>query len=155
METGAGGSEAEQVGKLHEELAAVVEVSGWRAGEKSGGGIGGERGIQVLEVAVVADVERSSGVKQVSDEEVGVELAGSGKKGELLVGESRLILQDHAERQFAGELPVPLAADDVVVEDGAAGGPVFQTVEKIGVVDLKGRDGMKGDDEVSEVVPGE
>ena len=56
---------------LHEELAAIVEevvASGKQAGRRWD-----QPPVQVLEIAVVSDINRGSGMNEISDKKVGVE----------------------------------------------------------------------------------
>ena len=65
--------ETEHVAGLYEELAAIVEEAGAGVGHVSGNTWGGARYVEILQVAVIADVYRCARVHEVSDEEVGIE----------------------------------------------------------------------------------
>lgn len=65
--------EAQKVGHLHKELAAIVDEA-IAGAQEIVVGIHAEVGIQVLDVAVVADVNRRARMNKVSDEKVGIEI---------------------------------------------------------------------------------
>src|SRR5580658_7245781 len=149
-------SKAEQVTGFYEELAAVVEVAFGGVGDDAGLGWGRLLDAEVLQIAVVADVDRGAGMDEGGDEEGGIEFLCGGEvgvgrgadagSGERRAGEQVVVLQDHAQGELRRELPVPFAAEDVVVEDGVADAgsqPVFeevgaffraQALEEIGVL---------------------
>src|ERR1700752_3655230 len=63
--------EAEKVGRLHEELAAIVDVV-IRCGEQAGRSRN-QPTIEVLEVAVVANINCRARMHEVGDEKVGID----------------------------------------------------------------------------------
>src|SRR5260370_34506058 len=67
-------SEPQQVRNLHEELPAVIHEIVPR--RQQAGWCRYEAPVQVLEVAVVPNVDRSAGMQQISDQEVGIEVLG-------------------------------------------------------------------------------
>src|ERR1700730_3019122 len=90
--TGSGGNQAskpEQIRHFHEKLAAVVDVAFRRIQSRQPGGIRHESVIQVLEVAVVADINRSPRMHQISEQEVGVELLLRGQVSVWIKGGAR------------------------------------------------------------------
>ena len=64
--------EAKQIGDFDKQLTAVIDVATASASDRSCDGI--QR--QVLQVAIVTNVERSSRVQEVGDEKVPIELPG-------------------------------------------------------------------------------
>src|SRR5207248_6939325 len=117
--------ETEQVADLHEELAAVVEVAAGRICHEAWRSRSGRNHIQILQVAVVPDINRGPRMHEVRDQEIGVEFARS---WQIRIGRSHtrgssqqcVVLQNHTNRKLRSKLPVPLAAQDVVVEDSAS-----------------------------------
>src|SRR5512140_3009528 len=65
---------AKQVTHLHEKLAAVVEIAAGSVGDVAGRDCGSGDDIQILQVAVVADVDGGARMHEISDQKVGVEL---------------------------------------------------------------------------------
>src|SRR5215510_5411468 len=117
-------SKSKHVAGFYEELAAVVEEAVASVSHESGETRAGAHYIEVLQIAVIADINRGARMHQVSDEEVGVELAlcrevRVGRSDARCAGEERVVLQNQAERKLRSELPVPLAANDVIVQDAA------------------------------------
>src|SRR5882762_11318582 len=108
--------EPKQIGHLHEKQAPVIDqpVS---ASQQARVGIEGQLRIDVLEIAVVTDINRGSRMDQICDQKISVELLGGWHRGEGRIGQRRRVLQDHAEGQLTVDLPVPLGPDDVVIED--------------------------------------
>src|SRR5215469_7902152 len=129
-------SKAEHVADFHEELAAVVHESPGGVGHVAGREGSSLDHVEILEVAVVANIDRCAGMDEIGDQEVGVELLGGGQVG---VGranarrgrEQPVVLQDEAQRQLRRELPIPLAAEDMVVEDAASGAGILGLEEGI------------------------
>src|SRR3954462_9849800 len=74
---------AEHVADLHEELAAIVDVRAGGVRHMSGASGDGPDHVEVLQIAVVPDVDGGARMHQVRDEKVGVELAGC---GEICIG---------------------------------------------------------------------
>src|SRR5258708_14779239 len=79
---------------------------------------------------------------QVGDQEVGIELLRSWQKSvsgrcPRRIGQQRVGLQNHPQGKLRRELPVPLAAQNVVVEDPVAGSDRPQPLEKISILDLQ------------------
>src|SRR5271156_5526278 len=125
--------EAELVRHFHEKLPAVVDIALRRVQSSQTGWIRDQRVVQVLQVAVIAYIDRRARMHQVGEQEIGVELllrrqvgvqvrrcAGSAGQVKLLARGVRkygVVLQDHAQRKLRRKLPVPFAAHDVVVED--------------------------------------
>ena len=109
-------SKAEQVGHLHEELPAVVDEPA--AGAEKIRVERRERGVKILEVAVIADVDGGSGVEEVGNQEVGVQILFPGQCAELAIGEGRVVLEDEADGELAVDLVISLGTDNVIVEDG-------------------------------------
>ena len=58
---------------------------------------GAQAAIVILQVAVVAQVNRGAGMKEVGNEEVGVEALGAVKRAEIWIGEHCVILRDEAQ----------------------------------------------------------
>src|SRR4051794_33982444 len=67
---------AEHVADLHEELAAIVDVRAGGVRHISGASGDGPDHAEILQVAVVPDVDGGAGMDQVRDQKIGVELAG-------------------------------------------------------------------------------
>src|SRR5579871_5502234 len=76
----------EQIRDFHEELPAIVDVAVAGA-QQIAVDIKAQWQGQVLQVAVVADVDRGIGVHQVGNEEIGIELLACRQRGEALVGQ--------------------------------------------------------------------
>src|SRR3979409_2188034 len=67
-------SKPEKIAHLHEKLPAGIDVSAWRGQQKAGDRVEWLVGGQVVQVAVVADIDRGARVHQVRDQKVGIEL---------------------------------------------------------------------------------
>ena len=93
--------------------------------------------IQVLQVAVVADVHRGSGVDEVRNKKIRIQVLGRRQAGEGRVRQYGGVLHDDARREFGGELVIPLRANDVVVEGSATVVGVTQPEPKVSIVDAK------------------
>ena len=147
-------SKPEHVADLHEELAAVIEIATGGVGHVAGRQRSLPDHVQVLQVAVVTDIDRRPRMYKVSDEEVGVEFPlrrqiGIRRADAGRSGEQRVVLQDHAGRELRSELPVPFTANDVVVEDASANRGELrshkresivgraQMLEQVGVLDFQ------------------
>ena len=89
----------------------------------------------VLYIAVIADVKRRPGIHQISEQEVGVEILGCLKRGQLRVSQHGVVLKNRTQGEFAVELPVPLGAHDVVIKDVGNPGTVSEPLQNIGIVD--------------------
>ena len=68
-------SESKQIRNFHKQLATVVDVAILEAG-KITVLVGAEAWIEILEIAVIAEVDRGAGVEQVGEEHIGVEILG-------------------------------------------------------------------------------
>src|ERR1700676_4763942 len=121
-------SKPEQIRQFHEKLPAVVDVALRRIQSRHPRRIRHKVWIQILEVAVVADINRSPRMHQISEQEVGVELLLRGQVGVWIKAGARtrqvkllarrvrqncVVLENHSQRKLRGELPVPLAAHNV------------------------------------------
>src|SRR5579859_3648988 len=137
--------ETVQVRRLHKELPAVVDVAVRRGQNKPSHGVNGEAAVQVCQIAVVADVDRGAGVHQICNQKVGVETLRGGERTDQRVRQHRVVLQNHASRQFARELIVPLAAEDVVGNGGQVGGALADVLEQIGIIDAQAASGVEGE----------
>jgi len=102
-----------------------------------------QSGIDVFEIAVVADIDRCAGVNQVGEKHVEVEVLHGIERGVGGVGEQAVVLRDEAQRELFGELVVPLRADDVIVVDRGMQVVVQQAIEDVGVVDGERAEGMQ------------
>src|SRR5579864_3964627 len=150
--------ETEKVADFHEELAAVVDVPAGRVCHVSGRSWGRRDHIQILQVAVIADINRGARMHEVRDQEIGVEFT---RRRQIRIRRSHawrssqqgVVLQNHTDRELRSELPVPLATQNMVVEDSASGAGKLrlrrqkrtvscaQAVEKICVLDLQRLEG--------------
>ena len=72
-------------------------------------------GIDVLKIAVVADVYGGSGMHQIREEHIEVQILYCLQIGVSGIGEQAVVLRDEAQRKFLSELVVPLRPDDVIV----------------------------------------
>ena len=100
--------------------------------------------IEVLQIAVVADINRRSRMQQVGEQNVAIEYLGVLQRGQGGIGERSGVLPDDPQREFFGELVVPLGTDDVVVKDVQIRVVVEQASQQIGVFNrepLQGTDG--------------
>src|SRR3954452_3491518 len=119
-------SKAEQVADFHEKLAAIVQVAVSRSRDVPGNRRILRDDCEILQIAVVSDVDRRARVNKVSHEKVGVELALS---RQVCVGGTHawrscqqcVVLEDQAKGELRRELPVPFASQNVVVQDAASG----------------------------------
>jgi DNA replication protein DnaC len=108
---------------LHKEKPPIVNEVVARA-HKSSAGRGLQSGINVLQVAVVPQVDRGPRMNQVGQQKIRIELLGGGQRREGGIRQRCGVLKNHPERQLAVELPIPLGANDVIVEDGRSAGAV-------------------------------
>src|SRR5579862_12918 len=162
-------SEAEQVADLHKKLTAVVEKTAGGVGDVAGRRRRRLNDVEVLQIAVVADINRRAGMHEVGNQEVGVELLGGGQVGvgrsnSGIGGEQPVVLEDDAHGELRSELPVPLAANDVIVKDAvSASGELrlhkricavvgTQALEQVGIFDLQRLNGPKGERGLSRVL---
>jgi hypothetical protein len=127
---------AEHVADLHEKLAAIVDVRAGSVRDISGASGDTWDHAEILQVAVVPDVDGGAGMDQVRDQKIGVELAGCweiciGRADASGTGEERVVLQNDASGKLGSELPVPLAAQDMVVEDAAAGAGTLGSCKQV------------------------
>src|SRR5947209_6039229 len=67
-------SEAQQIGHFYEELPAVVHETVWRCEQAIYPRK--QAAVQVLQVAVVSDIDGGAGMHKIGDEEVGIEVLG-------------------------------------------------------------------------------
>src|SRR5437588_256109 len=128
--------ETEQVRDLDEELAAVVEK---RVASTEEAAVGSEKEvvIEILKVAVVADVDRGAGVEKVGDKKIGVEVLGGRQAGKVWVREHGRVLEDDANGELGSELVIPLRANDVIVQGDAALVQVGEAEPEIRIVDAQ------------------
>lgn len=127
--------ETDQVGELDEELFGVVDEAAAVANDFRSRARGQE--IDVLRVPVVADKQYGSGVHQIGEQEIRVQVLAGFKRGQVGVGQRGVVLKNHSKGKLPVELPVPLRTNDVVIEDAAARGPVSEPGEKIVVVNTQ------------------
>ena len=73
-------------------------------------------GFEVLQIAVVADINRRSRMHQVGEQNVAIEYLGVLQRGQGGIGERSGVLPDDPQREFLGELVVP--SDRVWTSDG-------------------------------------
>src|SRR5579872_6108659 len=117
--------EPELVRHFHKKLPAVVDIPLRRVQPGQARRIPCQPMIQVLQIAVVSEVNRRSRMHQISDQKIGIELllrrqVGVGiNRVSRRVGQHRVVLQNQTQRELRGKLPIPLAAHDVVVEDAS------------------------------------
>ena len=111
-------SKPKQVGNFHEKLTAVVDERVAGANQVAIR-VESKIVIQVLQVAVVAHINGGSGVDEVRDKKISIEVFGRGQAGESRVSEYGGILHDDSRRELGRELIIPFGANDVVVEGGA------------------------------------
>src|SRR5262249_40631327 len=139
---------SKQIRDLDKNLSSVIDESAAPAQQAICGSQ--QRRIQVLQVAVVADVDGSSWVNHIAEQYVAVKLLAalqgsqSRGRGQRVVGQRAHILSNQAQRKLLGELIVPFGPDDVVVEDTEIGLPVNQAGKKIRVFDGQTIDGTNG-----------
>src|ERR1700716_2885550 len=129
--------EAELIRHLHEKLAAVIDVSLGRIEYACSRDY-----VQNLQIAVVSDVDCRAGMHQIGDQEIGVKLFRSWQKsvqGRCAwgIGQQRVVLQNHPQGKLRRELPVPLATQNVVVEDPVTGSNRPQPLEEIRILNLQ------------------
>ena len=93
----------------------VVHESVWRANDLCTGRSGYQ--IDILRVAVVADVQRGPGIGLIGEEEIGIDIFSRLDTRISRIHKIGVVLQDEANRKLSCELPVPARADGVVVED--------------------------------------
>jgi len=93
-----------------------------------------EAGIEILQVAVVTNVDGGARMEKVGEEQVGVEVFGRLERSEIRVGKDCCILADEAKREFARELIVPLGTDDVIIEDAGTPVQAAKAGEQVSVV---------------------
>src|SRR5437879_7862415 len=129
-------SKPKEVGHLHEKLPAVVDEGVSRADQVSVG-IESQAVIQVLKVAVIADIYCGAGVDEIRDKKIRIQVLCSGEAGEGRISEYGGILHNDAGRKLGRELIVPFRANDVVVEGSTAVVKITQPEPKIGVVDAQ------------------
>ncbi len=141
--SGPGGvSEAEKVRNLHEKLAAVV--GGQAAGaQKISAGVEAEGRIEILQVAVIAHVDDRTGVEQVGNQKIEVEVLGGLQRRQPGVRERSGVLGDEAHGELAIDLVIPFRADDVVGEDARGRTARAQAREQVAVVQGEPRDGAQ------------
>ncbi len=129
-------SKPKQVRNFHEELPAVVDEGVSRADQVSVE-VKSQIVIQVLQVAVIADIHCSAGVDEIRDKKIRIQVLCSGQAGEGRISEYGGILHNDAGRELGRELIVPFRANDVVVEGSTAVVKITQPEPKIGVVDAQ------------------
>ncbi len=136
-------SEAQQVRNFDKEFTIVVDEAVAGA-EQVRIGAQLQHAVEVLQVAVVSHIDGCAGMDEVADEEVGVQVFGVRQRSPCRIANQRVVLQDDAGRQLAGELVIPLAADDVIIEGGGAGAHATQPEEQVRVVNLQPVHRMQG-----------
>lgn len=132
-------------------MAAVVG-EGMAGAEEIARGENRERRVEVLQVAVVADVESGARVEEIGDEEIVVHVFGGLDGSARAVGEGGVVLGNEAQGKRAGELVVPLGADDVVVENGFVGADRAEAREDVAVINGELLDGVEREPEVGELI---
>src|ERR1022692_2445057 len=102
-----------QVRDLHKNLTSVVQEMTRQAGEIAER-IDRWRAGQVLQIAVVSDIDRRSGMHEISQQNIGVELLRRRQRtqpilreGRVVVGQNSVVLPNDAQRQLSGELVIP------------------------------------------------
>src|SRR5229473_175753 len=131
--TGGVDSKAEEIRNFDENLAAIIQEAIGNV-EEIAVGILGEAGIEILQVAVVTNVDSGTRMEKIGEENVGVEVFSRLERSEIWVGKDGRILTDEAEREFASELVVPFRADDVIVEDAGTLVEAAKAGEQVSVV---------------------
>ena len=129
-------SKPKQVGNFHEKLTAIVDERVACANQVA---IRVKRKIviQVLKVAVIADIHCGSRVDQVRNQKISIQVLCRGQAGEGRVSEYGGILHNDARRELGRELVIPLGANDVVVERSTAVVEVTQPEPKVSIVDAQ------------------
>lgn len=100
--------EPEQIRELHKQLFAIVDELVGIAHQLSSGHR--RNYIQILQVAIVADIVRCPRIDLIGHEQISVEIFARFQRCLLLVCQQRVVLQDHPQRQFAIELPIQFRA---------------------------------------------
>ena len=134
--------EAEEVRKLDEELFGVVDEVG---GTDDFAPRRSLKKFDVLYIAVIVDVKRRPGIHQISEQEVGVEILGCLKRGQLRVSQHGVVLKNRTQGEFAVELPVPLGAHDVVVKDAGAAAATRESLQNVAIFNAQPRDRPQGE----------
>ena len=138
----------QQIRNLDKELPSIVQEAILRAKQVSVR-VELKRPVEVLQVAVVADVDGCPRMQEVSQQDVRVKALRGLQRGQLRVREHRAVLPDDAQRQFARELVVPLRADNVVVENVRVRELIAQPGEQIGIVDRQPAKWLNGRHDLS------
>src|SRR5467141_1515587 len=131
--TGGVDSKAEEIRDFDENLAAIIQEAIGNV-EEVAVGILAEAGIEILQVAVVTNVDGGARMEKVGEEQVGIEVFGRLERSEIRVGKDCRILADEAKREFARELIVPLGTDDVIIEDAGTPVQAAKAGEQVSVV---------------------
>ena len=105
-----------QVGSLDKDLPTVIDVVVPQAIQVAAG-IKGQAGIEILKIAVIAEIDCCAWMKQVSEENIGVEIFRRLQRCVHRVGEIGIVLANEAKRKLASKLIVPFGTNDVVIED--------------------------------------
>src|SRR5579871_3046086 len=111
-----------EITRLDKKLAAVIHVAPGNVAYQPRRGWRSLRHVQILQIAVVADINRRARMNEIGNEKVCVEFSlrwqiGIGRAYPRGSSQQRVVLQNQAQRKLWGELPIPFAAQDVVVED--------------------------------------
>lgn len=113
-------SEAEEVRCLDEELLSIVEeLRATRRDRvvsiaRSTGETIAERTVQILQVVVVADIDRRARVREPGEERLCGNLLGARERGLCKIDQRRIILHNDARRDRSRELIVDLDRKSVV-----------------------------------------
>src|SRR5229473_1910688 len=79
---------------------------------------------------------------QIGDEEIRTHVLGGLQRAVGRIGEQAVVLQNGAQRKSAGELVIPLAADNVIVKGRVVRRSVQDAVKDVGVVDFQVSGGL-------------
>src|SRR5438270_11040916 len=102
--------EPKQIGDCDKELPAVIDIASTSASD--GPCVGIEH--QVLQVAIVANVDRGSRMQEVGNEKIPVEVPGGVSRTQGRLGQRCCVLQDQVEGKLAVELPMPVTGQNIV-----------------------------------------
>src|SRR5580704_14909278 len=92
--------------------------------------------VKILQIAVITHINRRARMHEISKQNIGVELL-LGRQVSIgiervarRIRQNGVVLQNHAQRKLRRKLPVPLAANNVVVENPLPNGSAGRSLRK-------------------------
>ena len=105
----------EQIRHFNKELSSIVDESIWIANEAAPVRIAlritrqpaAQTTIEILQVTVVTNINRSPGVQKVSDQKICIEALHFLQRAKVRINKYSVILRDNTQRELTAELVVP------------------------------------------------